>query len=335
MTDNVPVVTDGPLVERSPEPARSKLIAAFASVYLIWGSTYLGIRLAIETIPPFLMLTARYMIAGIILYIWSRARGAAAPTARQWRAGTVIGALLILMGNGMVAYTEGKGLPSGFVSLLVAMTPIWMALIEWLRPRGIRPAPMATLGLVLGMGGVVLLIGPANLLGQGDINPVWAGMVMLGSFCWASGSIYSRSADLPASPLLGTAIEMLAGSVLLLILSISTGELSGFDPSAISTVSVLALLYLIVFGSLIGFTAYIWLLQVTTSSKASTYAYVNPVVAVLLGWGLAGEALTPRMMIAATVIVGAVALITYRKGSRSSATSTKESGDPTPVGEQP
>jgi drug/metabolite transporter (DMT)-like permease len=196
------------------------------------------------------------------------------------------------------------------------MTPIWMALIGWARPGGERPTRTVIAGLLLGFLGVVLLIGPSNLTGNGDIDPVRAGMVLFGSLCWASGSLYSRRANLPANPLMATAIEMLGGAVLLLAAGLLTGEASGFSASAISITSGLALVYLIIFGSLIAFTAYIWLLQTSSPSKVSTYAYVNPVVAVLLGWGLAGEDLTPRMLLAAAVIVGAVVAITYRPAAR-------------------
>lgn len=300
----------------SDSPARaprSRLIAAFVAIYLIWGSTYLAIRFAITTIPPFTMLAARYLVAGGILYAWVRAKGAPRPTLSQWRSATIIGAGLLLVGNGIVAWAEQR-LPSGVVSLLVSMTPIWMAVITWLRPGGARPRVGVMAGLVLGLLGVLLLVGPANLTGNGDINPLHAGLVVLGSLGWASASLYSRRADLPASQLMATAIEMLAGSALLIVMALITGEGSRINLAGISTSSLLSLAYLIIFGSLIAFTAYVWLLQVSTPARVSTYAYVNPVVAVLLGWGMAGEELTPRMLAAAAVIIGAVVLITYKPG---------------------
>lgn len=287
------------------------MVAAFAAVYLIWGSTYLAIRYAIETLPPFGMAGVRFVIAGALLYGWLRLRGVAAPTRPQWRTAAIIGALLLLGGNGAVVWAEQR-IPSGVAALLVAGVPIWMVVLEWLRPGGTRPGRWVVGGLVLGSAGLVLLVGPGEVLGGGHIDPLGALAVVGGSFAWAVGSVYSRSAQLPDSPLLATGMEMLTGGAFLLLAGVATGETVDFG--AVSTRSLLALLYLIGFGSLVAFTAYIWLLRATTPAKASTYAYVNPVVAVGLGWALAGEPLTARIAVAAAIIVGAVALITTRRG---------------------
>ncbi|HEX7119286.1 MAG TPA: drug/metabolite exporter YedA [Longimicrobiales bacterium] len=289
-------------------PSRARVLAAFAAVYMIWGSTYLAIRFAIETLPPFLMAGVRFLVAGVVMYVWVRLRGAPRPTRAEWMAATVIGALLLLGGNGAVVWAEQR-VPSGVASLLVAIVPVWMVLLEWLRPGGTRPTLGVTAGLVVGFAGLALLVGPGEF-GGGAVDTVGAGVLVLGSLTWAVGSIYSRGAKLPSAPLLGTAMEMLAGGALLILAGLLTGEGSRLTLDAVTPRSVLALLYLIGFGSLIGYTAYVWLLKVSTPARASTYAYVNPVVAVFLGWVLADEPLTPRVLAAAAVIIGAVAVIT-------------------------
>lgn len=283
------------------------VLAAFAAVYLVWGSTYLAIMVALETLPPLLMAGARFLLAGAILYGIMRLRGEAAPAPRHWRTTALIGALLLLCGNGGVTLAE-QTVPSGIAALLVAMVPMWMVLLEWLRPRGTRPTARTLLGLLVGFVGIVVLVGPGALGGGVDL---WgASLVMMGSAAWAAGSIYSRAADLPKSALLATGMEMLWGGAWLLLAGLLRGELGTVDPSAFSTRSVLAFAYLVLFGSLVGFTAYIWLLGVSTPARVSTYAYVNPVVAVLLGWWLLNEPLTPRVLGAAAIIVLAVAVIT-------------------------
>jgi drug/metabolite transporter (DMT)-like permease len=292
------------------------VIAAFAAVYVIWGSTYLAIRLAIETMPPHLMAAARFLVAGAILYAWSRWRGAPRPTRRNWGAATLVGGLLLLGGNGAVVWAETR-VPSGLTALLVAMVPIWMAVLEGLpRHGGKTPRAPVVAGLVLGLAGLALLIVPGRLAGR--VDPVGAGVLLLGSFCWAFGSLHARVADLPKSGFLATAMEMLAGGAWLLVFGLATGQAGKLTLAAVSARSLLSLGYLVVFGSLIGFTAYIWLLKATTPARVSTYAYVNPVVAVLLGWAFAGEPITLRTFLAAAVIVGAVALI-IRYGARKEA----------------
>ena len=296
-----------------PENARptlAKVAAAFAAVYVIWGSTYLAIHFAIQTLPPLAMASARFLVAGGVMYAFLRLRGLPAPTRVHWRSGAIVGALLLVGGNGGVVLAE-RTVPSGVVALLVAMVPCWMVLLEWLRPGGTRPTGRVVAGLVVGFVGMVVLVGPSSL--GGAIDPLGAGLVMLGSVSWAAGSIYSRGAKLPPSPFMATATEMLAGGFFLLIAATLRGEWAGMDAGAFSSESLLALAYLIVFGSLVGFTAYIWLLGVSTPSRVSTYAYVNPVVAVFLGWALAGEPITSRVLVAAAIIVAAVAVITTGK----------------------
>jgi drug/metabolite transporter (DMT)-like permease len=290
-------------------PSRLNLIAAFAAIYLVWGSTYLAILFAIQTLPPFLMSGVRFLIAGSLLYAWARLHGAARPTHAQWIATGVAGALLLLGGNGLVVWSETR-VASGVTALLVGIVPCWMVLIDWLRPRGVRPGAQVVLGLALGLVGLISLIGPDSLLGGGRADYLGVGAVLLACLSWAGGSIYSRHAPMPPAPFLSTAMQMLVGGVALSVLGLGLGEPWRVDPSAFSERSILALLYLVVFGSIVAFSAYVWLLRVSTPARVSTYAYVNPVVAVFLGWLLADEALTVRMLIAAAVIVSGVALIT-------------------------
>jgi drug/metabolite transporter (DMT)-like permease len=286
------------------------LASAFAIVYVIWGSTYLAILFAIDTLPPFLMASARFLIAGALLYAWSRVlAGAAAPSAVQWRSSAIVGVLLLLGGNGLVVWSEQR-IPSGMAALLVGTVPCFMVIIDWLRPGGSRPSGRIVAGLALGLLGLVWLVGPDSVMGGGRADLLGAGALVLASLSWAIGSIYSRHAPMPSSPFLGTAMQMLAASVALFAVSAALGEPWHFDVGAVSLRSVLGFVYLVVLGSIVAFSAYIWLLRVSTPARVSTYAYVNPVVAVLLGWALAGEALTTRMLVAAAVIVSGVALIT-------------------------
>jgi len=301
--------------------SRSRIIAAFAAIYLIWGSTYLGIRFAIETIPPFLMGGVRFIIAGIILFTWSRSRTSERLTAVHWRNTAIVGAGLILGGNGAVVWAE-QFVPSGMAALLVAILPFWIVLIDWVRPGGKRPSPGVALGLVIGIAGIVVLVGPDAIHpstapgsnGGGILKG--AIVLMCGSLSWALGSIYSRDAAMPKSALLATGMEMLAGGIMLALLGVITREPMHFDLAEVSARSIAGFIYLTTIGSLVGFTAYIWLLTVQPASRVSTYAYVNPVVAVFLGWALAGEAISLRTVIAAAIIIGAVALITIARSSQ-------------------
>lgn len=297
------------------ESSRARVIAGFAAVYVLWGSTYLAMSWAIETIPPFYMAALRFLIAGAVLYAWARARGDAPPTRTHWRSAAVVGALLLVTGNGLVVWAEQR-VPSGLASLLVATMPLWMVLLDWMRPAGRRPTPATIAGIALGLAGLGVLVGPGTMLGHGGIDPLGAGVLVAASLSWAAGSLYSRRAPLPRSPFLGTAMEMLAGGAMLVVVAIAVGERAPVDPRAISLRSAASLGYLVVFGSLVGFTTYLWLLRVASPARVSTYAFVNPVVAVFLGWALASEPITPRTMVAAAVIVGAVALITTGQGRR-------------------
>jgi drug/metabolite transporter (DMT)-like permease len=290
-----------------------KVALAMGAVYVIWGSTYLAIRFAIETIPPFLMAGTRYLTAGVLLYGWARLRGAPRPSLVHWRSAAVIGAFLLLVGNGGVVWAEQR-VDSGLAALMISTEPIWIVLLVWLRTGRQRPNPKVVAGLLLGFTGLVMLVRPT---GSGSIDPVGATALVLASLCWAWGSLYGQRASLPASPLLTTGMQMLAGGGLLLGASALTGEPGRFALAEVSARSVLALAYLVVFGAIVAFTAYVWLLRVAPPVLVSTYAYVNPVVAVLLGWAFAGEPLTKGTAIAAAVILAGVALITTSQGKTS------------------
>lgn len=300
-----------PIPAASPvaEPPTGKLLAAFAALYVIWGSTYLAIRFAIETIPPLLMAAARFLVAGSLLFLWARSRGAPRPTPRQWRDAAVVGGLLFVGGNGAVVVAE-QWVPSGLVALLVASVPLWMVLVDWGWGSGDRPSARVASGLLLGFAGVGVLAGSPGAGAGGALEFFGAGLVVAGSLAWATGSIYARHADVPARPRLWVGMQMLAGGVLLLPVAVAAGELSRLHPGAVSLKSVLALVYLIVFGALVAFSAYIWLLGVSTPARVGTYAYVNPIVAMVLGWALAGEPLTFRSLLAGAIIVGSVVIIT-------------------------
>ena len=292
--------------------SKLQIALALGAVYVVWGSTYLAIRFAIETLPPFLMAGVRFVIAGALLYAWSRARGAERPGRLQWRAAAIVGGCLLLGGNGGVVWAEQR-VDSGIAALIVTTVPLWLVLLDWLRPGGRRPGWRVALGLVIGFAGVTLLVRPGS--GGGAVDPVGAGVLVLASLSWAWGSLASRRLPLPASPILATGMEMLAGGGLLLAAGLVTGEAGRFDPAGVSTTSLAALGYLIVFGSFVGFTAYVWLLRVVSPAIVGTYAYVNPVVAVLLGWAFAGEPLTATTLIAAAVIIGGVAVITTQRSA--------------------
>jgi drug/metabolite transporter (DMT)-like permease len=295
-----------------------RIAAAMLAIYLIWGSTYLAIRFAVETIPPFIMAGTRYLIPGLLLFVWRRLAGDPAPTRRQWIAGAIVGLFLLLGGNGLVSWAEQR-VESGIAALIIGTSPIWMVIFDAVLTRK-RPRWQVIVGLLTGFGGILFLIGPESLFGQ---NPHYdllgMGILMLAALLWATGSIYSRDANLPRSPLLGTGIEMLAGSAGLYIASLVTGEWKTFNIAAVSQQSLLGVLYLIVLGTLIGFVAYTWLLRNAPISLVSTYAYVNPLVAILLGNWLAQEPLNWEVALAAAIIIGSVVLINSYKRNTASA----------------
>ena len=292
---------------------RVRLVAAFAAVYIVWGSTYLAIRFAVETLPPLLMAGSRFVISGALLLAWAMAkRNAAWPSRSDWRTGLIGGSLLLVGGNGLVVWAEQR-VPSGITALLVAVVPVWMVLLDWMRPHGRRPPALVFLGLALGLGGLALLVGTDSLHGHDRVDATGAAALVLASLFWAAGSLYTKHAPRGSSGLNGSATQMLAGGGVLLLAAVISGEPSQLDLAHASLRSLLGFLYLVTFGSLIGFTAYFYVLAHTTAAKASTYAYVNPVVAVFLGWALASEPVTARTGLAAVVILGGVAIITIAR----------------------
>jgi drug/metabolite transporter (DMT)-like permease len=309
-------------VRSAPKPSTLAVVAAFAAVYVLWGSTYLGIRFSMETLPPFFTQGVRFLLAGAVLYAWARARGEATPTRREWGGATLTGALLFVGGSGGVVWAE-RYLPSGVAALVVATEPISFVLLEAMRRRR-RPHGVVLAGLALGSAGLLVLVGPGTIFG-GERFHLGACLVLVaGTFAWALGSLFSRGSRLPATPLMATAATLVTGGSLLALVGVFAGELGAFDPSAVSTRSIVATVYLFIFGSIVAFSAYLWLLRVSTPSRVSTYAYVNPIIAVFLGWLLADETMTGRVIVAAVIIVGAVALIIRHGGEEESADAPAE-----------
>lgn len=296
------------------KPPQSAFILAFAAIYIIWGSTYLGIRVAVESIPPFAMAAVRFFVAGIVLLAVLRMRGYAMPTRKQWRDSAIIGTCLLLGGNGLVAWAELL-IPSGIAALIIGVQPIFMVTTEWVWPGGQRPAPAVFAGMALG------LVGLALLASQNDGGPTtvhFAGVmaILLACASWAFGSIFSRHAKPAAPPLVGAAAQMLCGSVSLAAAAALRGEFPDVHVGAISTRSWWALAYLIAIGSWVGFSTFVWLMKHSTPARVSTYAYVNPIVAVFLGWLILDEPLTQRTIVSAAIIVAAVVIVTTQKNRK-------------------
>lgn len=293
-----------------PASKRSLVVIAFAALYVIWGSTYLGIKFSIETIPPFLMAGARFVLAGVIMYAIAWSQGIGDSTWRNWRTSLIIGACLLLGGNGGVTISE-KYIDSGLAALIVAIVPIYIVLLGWATGMTSRPTPVMWMGLAGGFVGVGILFGPGlHLHAIAGRNPVIGIVILLvTTLIWSAGSLYSRVARHAASPFLTAAQQMICGGILLLIAGIITGELPQLHPASISWLSLGSFVYLVFIGAVVGYTAYIWLLRHCDPAKVATYAYVNPIVAVLLGTCFAGETVTMRMLIAAALIIGSVALI--------------------------
>ena len=284
------------------------VLLSFAAVYFLWGSTFFAIRIGIESFPPLLLAGLRHLSVGIVFYPLFRKITGERPTLAQWRTALVTGVALLLLGNGTVSWAE-KTIPSGLTALLVATVSLWMVLLDWLRPGGKRPGPRVMAGFLLGFAGMILLVGPKHLGGSERINPLGTVALVLASLAWAFGSIYARHHAVPHSALLGVAMQTLAGGTALILSSFLSGELRGFHLAAATPRSWLALIYLAVFGSGIGLSAYAYVLKHSTASRVATYAFVNPVVALLLGWAFAGEPLSLRTFMASAVILSAVLLV--------------------------
>jgi len=291
---------------------RGNIWAALVTVWIVWGTTYLAIAVSVRSLPPLLAGGVRFLLAGTLLYAWAIRRGdreGDRPTRRHWRSAAIIGALLLMCSNGMIMVAE-KTVPSGLTALIVAMVPLWIAFFDRIL-FGRRLQPRVTIGLITGFFGAALLVGGSI---QGDKNVAGTVMVIGAALSWTLGSLYARDARLPARPLVGTAMEMLAGGAMLVAAGVIRGELSGLDPSTFRVSSMLALLYLVVFGSLVGYSSYVWLIRSAPTELASTYAYDNPVVAVFLGSVILNEPLTARTVLAGAIVVVSVALIVTTQG---------------------
>jgi drug/metabolite transporter (DMT)-like permease len=297
-------------VTGAPAPRRVTIFWAFAAIYVVWGSTYLAIRVVVEAFPPFLAAGCRFLTAGALLYGWARWRGVAAPARRLWMPAFLLGALFFLFGNGGISWAETR-IPSGLTALLAATSPLFTAIFESGHQGWRRPPLRAVVGILAGLGGVALLVAPGEIIGGGHVDLAGAAAITVAALAWAGGSVLSHAVPLHSSPVLSTAMKMLGGGVLLTAAGLLLGEGARISPDIFTIPAILAWLYLLVFGSLIGFSAFTYLLRVTTPSKVATSAYVNPLVAVTLGWALLGESVTPRTLVAAAIIIGGVMLIRW------------------------
>jgi len=288
-----------------------KLLAAFAAIYFIWGSTYLAIKYAIEGIPPFLMMGTRSLAAGLILYLWSRGRGDEKVKRENVIPIVVIGVLFFLVGHGLLAWGQQR-IASGSAALLVASEPLWIAVIEAFMVRNDRATSRTIIGLVCGFLGISLLFAPWQKLGNHHVDSLSAFAILFGTLSWSLGAVYSRVAKLPKSPVLSAGLQLIVGGFLLVASGLLMGEGSRLQLDVLSLRSFLGLMYLIVFGSIITFTAYVWLLSMTSATRVATHTYVNPVIAVFLGWALAGESLSWQTFVATSIIVISVYLVLGR-----------------------
>jgi drug/metabolite transporter (DMT)-like permease len=284
-------------------PPRWKLWAAFGALYVLWGSNFLAIRYAAEAMPPFLMMAARCLIAGAILLAWAWLRDGERPVPAHWRSAAAVGTLLFLGCHGLLAWAE-QTIPSGVAALVMATTPVWLTLLDW-GAGGSRPTARALLGLLLGLLGLVVLVGPVP--GRG--TPLALVVLVSSAFAWAAGSILSRRVSLPSSLVLASGLQLLAGGVALSIVGLLLGEWARVDRGVLAPRAVGGFAYMVVVSSLVGFTAYMWLLRVAPPAQVGTFAFVNPVVALLVGWAIGGETVSPSTLGASAVIVAGVALI--------------------------
>jgi drug/metabolite transporter (DMT)-like permease len=285
---------------------RAKLVGAFLLIYFVWGSNFLAIRYAIETIPPFLLMGVRSFLAGVCLYAWGRVSSGERPTLAHWRAAAVAGTLLFLGCHGVLAWAQGR-VPSGQAALGMATLPLWMTLLDWLWAGAARPGWPVWLGLALGLLGLSVLVGPGSW--GGAVDPVGLLALQVSGFAWALGSITARRSNLPAAVVLSTGMQLASGGIALLAVALVSGEMGGFDIRAVSWRSIGGFAYMVGAASIAAFTAYVWLLRVSTPSRVASYAFVNPLVAVVVGAAIGGEPLDARTGLAAVLILAAVAAI--------------------------
>jgi drug/metabolite transporter (DMT)-like permease len=294
-------------------PQELRLLGAFSCVFLVWGSNFLAIRYMVETIPPLMAMGVRSVMAGLILFGWARLRGADRPDASEWKAAALVGAFLFLGAHGALAWGQTR-VPSGIAALVMATIPVWLVLIDWLGAKGTRPAPGTWLGLACGVAGLVVLTDPRTIQGPGSL----AGFLVLATSapCWAIGSIIARDQPKRRPLTMIAGMQLTTGGTLLLIASVVAGEFGGFDVSAVSARSLAALGYTTLFGSVLTLTAYLWLLTVVSAAVVGIYAFVNPMIAVALGWAFAGEVVTMRVVFAGALILLGVLLLSSRSERR-------------------
>jgi drug/metabolite transporter (DMT)-like permease len=303
------------MIPTKPSPATGKTLLAFAIIYLAWGSTYLAIRIGVREVPPFLFAAMRFLVAGVILYGWMLAKGERSPTKRQWASAGLLAVLIFVLDYGLLFWAEQR-VPSGLAAIMMATIPAFMALSEILFLRTQRLTLRLAVALLIGLGGVAVLMSHSLNLGGEPINTTGAIALIVGSLSWSIGSVLSRKLPLPTSKVMSSGMQMLAGGALLALASAVLGELRGFHPAAVSRAAWLALLYLIVAGSIIGYTAYVWLIHHESPTKVGTYAYVNPVVAVLLGYFMGGEALGLRAVLGSLFVLVSVVIITTTRANK-------------------
>lgn len=287
--------------------SRWLIVAMFAALYVTWSTTYLAIHYMVLTIPPYIASGMRFLVAGAILYAFARP-GAEAPSFRNWRDSFITGALIILLGNGSIVWAQ-QHISSGLAALLIATEALWIVILNWLLFRQGRPTRIEIFGTILGFLGIAMLIGTSRITEGEAFHPVGIIVVLTAAFSWAVGSLYSRHGHFPPSPLLSVSMQMLAGGALMILISIFTGEIFRFSPASVTLVSFLGWVYLVVFGSLVGFVCYLTLMRACRPSRVATYAYITPVGAVFLGWLIAGETVTRQTIMAAAVIIAAVFII--------------------------
>jgi drug/metabolite transporter (DMT)-like permease len=295
----------------SRQQSRFLIIVAFFAVYFVWGTTYLAIKYAVETIPPFMMMAMRSLSAGAVMYIWGRSRGDADATRKELPSLVLIGFLFFLVGHGGLAWAQ-KTVPSGVAALLVASEPLMIALLEPLFTRQGGVGKRTLLGMLIGMAGVAVLLLPQGLDFE-NANLPGTFVILICAFSWSTGAVYSRIAKLPRSSFITGGLQLLSGGVMLIVVSFLLGEWSDFNLSQVSVRSWSGLAYLVLFGSIITFSAYTWLLTITSATRISTHTFINPIIAVLVGWAIGSEALTWEILIAAVLITGAVWIVLSRK----------------------
>jgi drug/metabolite transporter (DMT)-like permease len=296
-------------LETTTRPASWKILLAFAIIYFVWGSTYLAIRVGVDEVPPFLLAGGRFFVSGIVLYGWMRLKGIPSPSARQWAGASLLGALIFLVDYGCLFWAEQR-VPSGIAAVVLATIPVFITLLEIIFLRTQRLTVRLGLALLMGLSGVAVLTVHSLSFGGVPINRAGALALLVAAFTWSLATILTQRLDLPASKPMSAAVQMLTGGAQLFLLAAVSGEFAGFHPQAVSAKAWFALLYLIVAGSIVGFTAYVWLLHHESPTKVGTYAYVNPVVAVALGYLVGGESVGPRMLVGALLVVISVITIT-------------------------